>query len=300
MMRIQMKTLVLSFMLIMTSCSAEDADFKAIQCWSDGEFLGVLDVERSIFDATPEPDNSTHAKKYCVDPTEMCVPVNSYASPVAKPRGYACSTLPAGWLSCNGEDVDARVSVKHCGTCGNACDQGQKCENGFCVGGSLDGDACFEDRCNADGNTLYLCQDHLIKTIFCRQGCVNAQCYDDGTSNDLPCSSNEQCGSGYTCHTKLHRCVRSNENTCDPEKFDVFCDGEFLVSCQVDHVEHERCGEGKMCVVNKCVSQQSSECSQGSWACSSDRATATRCSDTGKWIFETCNNNSCSEGYCLE
>jgi hypothetical protein len=104
----------------------------------------------------------------------------------------------SGKLKCDGVCIDPQTDVTNCGSCGNVCGQGQRCDGGTCVGGG--GGGCDGVECPA--NTV--CENGTCVAAPDRCGGPTGICDADGT----PCGTS---ATGETC--TCERTVEGN-NVC--------------------------------------------------------------------------------------
>src|SRR5262245_18441691 len=118
------------------------------------------------------------------------------AKPDANPGGGGCA---AGLTQCGAARVDTDSSVQSCGTCGNACAQGQVSNGGTC--------SCAPGTMRCGNNCVNLSQSHdqcgsCTNVSTAAQVCNNTQCSSTCTSPLMNCggscidtrSSTQHCG----------------------------------------------------------------------------------------------------------
>ncbi|WP_437784086.1 MXAN_6577-like cysteine-rich protein [Sorangium sp. So ce1097] len=186
-------------------------------------------------------------------------------------------TCVAPLASCDGVCVDTSSDQDHCGVCGVACEDGQTCVAGACVGcdegQTACGDGCFDlqsdvehcGSCNSaceDGQTCEdgVCQDDgecASGRTECGGECVDtssdpahcgecgAACDEGQACEDGACQDEEECGAGLT--TCGDACV-------DTDTDDAHCGG-----CDA------ACGDGQSCVAGTCRDDE--ECGSGLTTC---------------------------------
>jgi hypothetical protein len=124
----------------------------------------------------------------------------------------------AGGPNCSGEEdsfccpatgcVNRQNDENNCGTCGNVCDRGERCNDGRCEchRDCDDGDRCTEDQCNAVTNRCNhsprdrdgdgYCHEDCCESGTCHSGCRRQADCDDGNAAINPGRS-ENCSNGW-------------------------------------------------------------------------------------------------------
>lgn len=186
-------------------------------------------------------------------------------------RAGVC-TCPPGEKECGDACVDVSANPSHCGTCGNACGSGQKCERGVCVA------ACTVNTNNACGDGK--CWDLEADPKHCGSTCRSCRSLETCTAGACACpagsttcngrctvleSDPENCGACGTRCALGEACVAG---ACGCQGGLTRCGNECvsLVSQTNCGACGQACGAGLSCSQGKCVA-----------ACS---LTAMRC-DTG-------------------
>ena len=112
-----------------------------------------------------------------------------------------------GKKKCSGTCVDALSDPSNCGTCGNVCGGGQRCQEGTCVGGGCTPNcadkACGSDGCGGSCGTCpagQSCQSGTCVDGGCTPSCAGKQCGDDGCGDSCgSCPSGQLCRDNGTC-----------------------------------------------------------------------------------------------------
>lgn len=209
------------------------------------DYFGIMFVCK---DPTTDDDNCAGCNNAC--PKDggggLPQPPNTY---------YGCFESKCGALKCSANygDCDADldngcetplVSDDNCGSCGAACEAGQKC------------------RLNTMGIPMCMCPDGMT---FCEAGCVGETCI--GECRDLATDANN-CGScGHVCvdvgtATSQGVCEFGTcSRKCDQGRAD--CNGNAADECEIDTESDPRncggCGKacdaiaGQACVRGRCV-----------------------------------------------
>ncbi|MGK3995324.1 MXAN_6577-like cysteine-rich protein [Sorangium sp. So ce1024] len=141
-------------------------------------------------------------------------------------------TCVAPLASCDGVCVDTSSDQGHCGACGVACEAGEACVAGACVGCAQGQTAC------GDG-----CVDLQSDEGHC--GSCNSACEDGQTCEDGVCQGEEPCASGRT--------------QCGGECVDTSSDPAHCGACDT------ACGEGQTCEDGAC--QDEDVCGEGLTTC---------------------------------
>ena len=104
-----------------------------------------------------------------------------------------------GTLKCNGGCIDPRTDFDNCGTCGNVCGPGQRCQDGTCVGGGEGGGGGG----GGGGGPVASCTGQLDLT----------NCGGDRRCSGGVCATPPNCGvAPEHCDSALDCCG----NVCDP------------------------------------------------------------------------------------
>ncbi|WP_437736624.1 MXAN_6577-like cysteine-rich protein [Sorangium sp. So ce1335] len=156
-------------------------------------------------------------------------------------------TCAAPLASCDDVCVDTSYDHDHCGGCGIACEDGQTCVEGACVGCDDGQTAC------GDG-----CFDLESDEAHC--GGCNSACDDGQTCEDGVCQDEDECGSGLT--TCGGACV-------DTETAEAHCGGcgnacDDGQTCE-DGVcqDEDACGSGLTTCGGECVDTETDEANCG-------------------------------------
>src|SRR5215218_5421273 len=99
---------------------------------------------------------------------------------------------PEGQTRCNVRCVNLQTNERHCGSCGNRCDEGEQCVGGACTPTcGANGDSCTEGTQCCSGNCVNAptgtcackmyssaCNNSECCSGFCNQNVVECECQD--------------------------------------------------------------------------------------------------------------------------
>ncbi|MDX6587986.1 MAG: hypothetical protein QOI31_2459 [Solirubrobacterales bacterium] len=128
----------------------------------------------------------------------------------------------SGYTKCGTKCLDLQFSPNHCGSCDNACAEGQACFDGQCTGCTTASDCPAAPEC-----MVAVCNSGACGTGFADAGtpCVGGTCNGAGTCNDLRgcCGTTGAgtCPSGFGPFASC--CHPSNGVTCTPSNSDASC-----------------------------------------------------------------------------
>lgn len=162
------------------------------------------------------------------------------------PEGFLCTSdglcavaCPGGRTSCADECVDTSADPRHCGSCGNACQVGQLCQDSQCVAGP----DCRQEPC----------------TGFTYCDLNNGQCVA-GCIEDNQCALNEHCevtSHSCACDTGTHRCSGACVSNDSPDHCGALCtpcprDSNGTTTCENQQCVL-RCDTGYIMCTDHCV-----------------------------------------------
>jgi Stigma-specific protein, Stig1 len=102
-----------------------------------------------------------------------------------------------------GRCVNLQTNERHCGSCGNRCEEGEQCVDGVCQGTCpgtplTEGDCNCAVFCDAPDSTLFACQSN--PDCLCTETTEGTGfCSDITGPCEPPCSSSSDCPSGWKC-----------------------------------------------------------------------------------------------------
>ncbi|KYF52093.1 hypothetical protein BE08_25515 [Sorangium cellulosum] len=173
-------------------------------------------------------------------------------------------TCVAPLSSCDGVCVDTSSDQAHCGVCGVACEDGQTCVAGACVGcdegQTACGDGCFDLRSD---------EEHC--------GSCGSACEDGQTCEDGVCQGEEQCASGRT--------------ECGGECVDTSSDPDHCGDCDA------ACDEGQACEGGACQEGCSDGLTDCDGACVNTETDGAHCGGCGAACGD---GQSCVAGTCQD
>lgn len=298
-------SIILAMASLLAACSETGGDVAQTENCSKGTFMGVIDVNKSILEASMD-DNATHAQEFCVFP-ERCVRV------FGTKDGIACSNLPEGKLKCkvDGEEktVDALSDVFNCGACGEECMDNEICDQGFCRNKEDETKECEqgEAKCATEGNYLLECDKNnkWVEKENCsykcdadNKKCIDRICIDDDIKCDADGKTLKKCTDndwvdvkvcGYKCDEKdcVEKVCDENESKCNDEKnAQLVCINNAWTTtpCQ-DGCEDNKCND-HICTKDetKCSDDKSSilVCGANTWAVQKGCGTNEVCDEATK------------------
>ncbi len=209
----------------------------------------------------------------------------------------SCDACAPGWCDAdndltNGCEDEASTSTVNCGTCGHACEIGEKCYHGQCRQCPLDQTGCGENcvdltplhwtdcdgtcvagYADCDNEASNGCETNIASDSLncgaCGQECRPEDTCDAGTCT-MPCRSYETpCDNECVNLTQRHWTDCSG--TCMPDHAD--CDGDPVNGCETDLLNnHDHCGTcNNACGEASCLSG-TCKCPSGLHFCSGDCA----------------------------
>ena len=195
--------------------------------------------------------------------------------------GTQCGPGTAIW--CDSSCVDVQHDARNCGSCGNACAEGERCVQGTCAltcgsGLSRCGTLCVDLRANA--NNCNACNHACPSGEVCNQGACAPTCQSDLTNCGGGCvdlaTDDFDCGAcGKTCNGG-ERCVA----------------GQCEATCQLDWSACAEADGGTTCVDSQ---HDRSNCGACGNACASEYA----CVD-GACVVECFGGTSLCGGQCVD
>ena len=250
---------VIAFAGMMDACS-DDASKKSKTPPADCTLPGMVSCDGTCIDPLTDnnfcgADDACQNFTACVD-GQMCV-------------GGACSIKPAdgkcpdGQVKCGEVCIDPKTNKSYCGadaSCANYSDcaaQGKTCENGACVGGTVNECEPGKVKCGTD------CIDPNTSDAFCGAdaSCQHyTACVDGKTCVGGACSSKPEDGK---CSDGLVKC---GEACIDPDSNNAYCGADDSCEHYVDCAK-----DGKTCENGACVgSGPANDCDPGKVKCGED------------------------------
>jgi len=170
-------------------------------------------------------------------------------------------TCTHGATLCGASCVDLLHDVRHCGACGNACDEGQACIDGTCQV------ACPEGQEVCDGECATLA-DSALHCGACGNACASGEVCIDGACQVSCADGQVPCDGGcFTLETSRQHCGACGI-ACGPSE--VCADGVCRMGCPTGQSEcgggcwdlqrsdlhcggcGVACGAGETCVAGRC------------------------------------------------
>ncbi len=184
----------------------------------------------------------------------------------------------SGFEKCGKKCVNLDTSVKHCGACGNACQEGETCVDGDCDPGLADcsgldcGTAPNGDNCGICGVDETCVSNQCEEVPECaidddcpgdpENGCLRGVC-NGGTcgltavNNGSPCDDESLCTSNESCQNGV--CAQGNPVVCQQQDqcHDAgVCDPQTGVCSNPTKTDGAPCNDGNACT-------QSDTCQNG-------------------------------------
>ncbi len=251
-------------------------------------------------------------------------------------EGY-CARCPGALFACGNACVDLQTSGRHCGSCGAACADGQRCVGGSCVADCPASAAVCDSRCvNLQEDSLNCgacgraCAPTGVNTLSrCRAGACQVSCqvgFDDCDNNPTNgCETDTRtsaahcgaCGQACAPNRAAGRCEAGacTLGTCNPGFAN--CDGMAANGCEVDLARdrghcgacNRACGTMQACEASVCVASAclpgTAECVPGDPACeTSTNTSVTNCGACGRTCafanaLAVCESGTCRLDACL-
>ena len=214
----------------------------------------------------------------------------------------SCQSCSSGKANCNqkssdGCEVNLLTDNNNCGSCGNVCGSGEKCQNGNCVAIS-----CYKDSdCGTDGwvNEPYCSEDDVYQTWRvwkCNNpGQTGAYCSHSDTPKLKQDCGEDSCGafgSNYCKDNDVYKRRTCYKRGCS--------EGACFTEPWIDEQKVQECGtagcSNAQCNKPPIVCYKDSDCGTDGWV------NEPYCSTFGDvlqyWRIHTCNNPGTQEAFC--
>lgn len=219
-----------------------------------------------------------------------------------------CSQEPCGGSTslqpCEGSCVNLQTNSKHCGQCGNICEQGQICEGGTCKvvcrqNQTVCSDVCVDtqtDRAHCGECDKACTHGEVCDGGECKLSCQKGLLACDNTCVDVQTNA-QHCGTCNNACTTEQVCREGLCKVLCPQGFED-CDG----TCVNTQTSREHCGacdqpcdDGNVCISGTCRLS----CQKGLTACSGLCVNLTRDRENCGSCGTQCSDGQiCSTGRC--